>query len=44
LQNIDKIKGYDNLMINTFGSSKDAANKNYNNMGEEAAYSALSKI
>lgn len=44
LQNIDKIKGFDNLLINTFGSTKDAANQNYGNDAEAAAYNALCKI
>ena len=43
LQNIDKIKGYDNLLTNTFGSTKEAANNNYGNDAEREAYLALSK-
>ncbi len=44
LQNIDKIKGFDNLLINTFGSTKDVANQNYGNDDEATAYNALCKI
>ena len=44
LRNIDKIKGFDNLLINTFGSTKDVANQNYDNNDEANAYNALCKI
>ncbi len=44
LQNIDKIKGYDNLMTFTFGSTKDAANASYADEAERDAYYALSKM
>ena len=43
LQNIDKIKGYDNLLTNTFGDTKEQANANYGNDAERDAYYALSK-
>lgn len=45
LDNIDKIKGYDNLLTNTFGSLEDKkiANDNYNNTAEKTAYEKLLK-
>ncbi|MBR2332725.1 MAG: hypothetical protein IKA60_00120 [Rikenellaceae bacterium] len=45
LENYDKVVGYDNLMINTFGdaATKQQANENYNNDAEREAYCALSK-
>jgi len=42
--NLSKIKGYENLLTNTFGNTKDDANSNYNNPAEATAYNALSKI
>ncbi len=44
LRNIDKIKGFDNLLINTFGNTKDVANRNYGNDAEANSYNALCKI
>ncbi len=45
LANYDKVIGYDNLMINTFGDAavKKTANENYNNQAERDAYCSLSK-
>lgn len=44
LSNIDKIKGYDNLLTNVIGSTIGTANENYGNDEEKNAYEALSKI
>ncbi len=43
LQNIDKIKGFDNLLIRTIGDH-DTANANYGNEAEAAAYNSMQKI
>ncbi len=45
LENYDKVVGYDNLMVNTFGTPemKQQANENYNNDAEREAYTSLSK-
>lgn len=46
LDNIEKIKGYDNLLSNTIGSIENIqkANNNYGNQDEADGYNSLSKI
>lgn len=43
MSNIDKIKGFDNLLIRTIGDHQ-TANENYGNEAEANAYNSMQKI